>query len=309
MVVLAVQAAGELAGGRAGPRVVAFVQQHQLAAAMEHRAGLRRLDLERQAGRLVRIGIVQHDQAVGLAQAELGPRCERGVGAIEHEWMVELAAREPLGILVHRIGSEHLRLAADPRQRALELDREARRRHAGPGRQQREGARLAAALDRPHDVAHRDVAHQGRQHLGMVRGEIVEARLCQAPDLAVAQRRHAARALGVRQQRHLADNVAGRDLGDQRRAAFDRVVVVVTEHAEAAAGHEIDGVGRFTLVEQGRAAGQDQRRELALDCRHAGGVEVGEEGGAQQRLPQPQPGRIPVRLDNVHRRLIGRRAP
>ena len=103
MVVLAVHPAGQQRRRRAGARIVAFVQQHQLAAAMEHRAGLRRLDLERQLGRQVVVGVAHHHQAVGLAQAELGPRREAGIGAIEHERRFHLAAREPFGLLVQRI--------------------------------------------------------------------------------------------------------------------------------------------------------------------------------------------------------------
>ena len=56
VMMLAVQAAGELAGRRARLGIVALVQQHQLAAAMEHGARLRRLDLERQPGGLVVVG-------------------------------------------------------------------------------------------------------------------------------------------------------------------------------------------------------------------------------------------------------------
>ena len=52
---------------------------------------------------------------------------------------------------------------------------EARRRHVRSARQDGEGARLAAPLGRPHGVAHGDVAHQRRQHLGMKRRQRVEA--------------------------------------------------------------------------------------------------------------------------------------
>ncbi len=143
----------------------------------------------------------------------------------------------------------------------------------------------------------------------MVPGERVEALLRQAPDLAVAQRRDAARPLAVRQQRHLADDVAGRDLGNQCRPALGDIVLVMAEHAEAAARHDIDRIRRLALMEQRGAAGQHQQNELALDGGHAGRVEIGEQRSAQQRLPQPQPGRILVRLDEAHSGLIPRSAP
>ena len=105
------------------------------------------------------------------------------------------------------------------------------------------------------------------------------------------KRRDAARALAVRQQRHLAHDVAGRDLGHQDRLV-GAVLVLVPEHAEAAAGHDIDGVGRLALAEQRRAAGQHEQRQLALDRGHAVVVEIGEQGRAMQRPAQPQARRV-----------------
>ncbi len=142
---------------------------------------------------------------------------------------------------------------------------ETRRRHVGAARQQREGARLAAALGRPHGIAHGDVAHQRRQHLGMERRQSVEAAAGEPPHFAVAQRRDAARALAVRQQRHLAHDVAGRDLGHQDRLV-GTVLLLVPEHAQAAAGHDIDGVGRLALANKGAPPGStssDSSRSMA----------------------------------------------
>ena len=156
--------------GRAGRRIVAFMQQHQLAAAMEHRAGLRRLDLERHHGRPVVVAAAHHDQAVGLAQAELGPFRRRRVGAVEHERRFHLAAREPFRILV-RANSGPSIWTWLPMRPSAPASSTAKRADgtSGPARQDGEGARLAAALGRPHGVAHGDVAHQRRQHLGMKR--------------------------------------------------------------------------------------------------------------------------------------------
>ncbi len=74
VMVLAIQAARQQRRGRAGLGIVALVQQHQLAAAMEDGVDLGGLDLEGQPGRQVVVGVADHDQAVGLPQAELRPR-------------------------------------------------------------------------------------------------------------------------------------------------------------------------------------------------------------------------------------------
>jgi hypothetical protein len=95
----------------------------------------------------------------------------------------------------------------------------------------------------------------------------------------------------MRQQGHLADDVAGRDLGHQDRLV-GAALVLVSEHAEAAAGHDIDRVGRLALAEQWRAARQHQQRQLALDCRHAVRLEVGEQRCPLQGLAQALPCRV-----------------
>jgi hypothetical protein len=59
---------------------------------------------------------------------------------------------------------------------------------------------------------------------------MLRIRAGKTPHFAVAQRRNAARAHGVRQQRHLADDVAGRDLGDQA-GLLRCIALVVAEHA------------------------------------------------------------------------------
>ena len=142
MVVLAVEAARQHGRGRAGRRIVAFMQQHQLAAAMEHRAGLRRFDLERHHGRPVVVAAAHHDQAVGLAQAELGPFRRRRVGAVEHERRFHLAAREPFRILVERIRDR----ASGPGCRCGRARRPAARRNAPTARRARSaGWRRCAA--------------------------------------------------------------------------------------------------------------------------------------------------------------------
>ena len=133
--------------------------------------------------------------------------------------------------------------------------------------------------------------------------QLVEAAARQPPDLAVAQRRDAARALAVRQQRHLADDVAGRDLGHQDRL-LGAVLVLVAEHAEAAAGHDIDGVGRLALAEQRRAARQHEQAELLFDRRHAVRLEIGEQWRALQRLAQPQSCGILDWRDDAHPSVI-----
>ncbi len=136
----------------------------------------------------------------------------------------------------------------------------------------------------------------------------VEAAAGEPPDLAVAQCRDAARALAVGQQRHLADDVTRRDLGDQDRLVED--LLLVAEHAEAAARHQVDRVGGLALVEQRCAARQDKQRQLALDRRHACRVEVGEQRRTLQRLAKTQPGRFLGRRDVAHPPLlIGRAFP
>ncbi len=113
----------------------------------------------------------------------------------------------------------------------------------------------------------------------------------------------------MRQQRHLADDVAGRDLGHQDRFV-GAVLVLMAEHAEAAAGYDIDGVGRLALAEQRRAARQHQQRQLALDRCHAFCIEIGEQGRELKRLAQSQPCGVFARRDDAHPSLlIGRSCP
>ena len=156
---------------RPGRRVMAFVQQDQLATAMEDGAGWHALDLERDAGRLIVVGIAHHHQAVGLAKAELGPGRQGGVGSVKDEGGIHLASREPVGLAALRFRSQHLHLIADAAQRRRQQHREAGRRNIGPGWEQGEGTRLAPPLGRSHGVAQRNVAHQGRQNLRVVSGE------------------------------------------------------------------------------------------------------------------------------------------
>ena len=279
------------------------MQQHQLAAPVEHRAALRRLDLERHPGRRVVVGIAHHDQAVGLAQAELGPRGQGRVGAVEHERRFHLAAREPLGLLVERFGSQHLHLGADAAERIGQHHRESRRGNVGAARQQREGARLAAPAGSVLRIARHDAAHQRRQDLGMVRGKGVEAGLGQPPDLAVAQRRHAAGTFALRQERHFADQIARRDLGDQHGLA-GIAGLVMAKDPERAARNDIDGVGRLALAEQRRAAGQHQQGQLVLDGGQGFGGEVGEQRCLLQHLLQSQPGGILAGHGETHPAVI-----
>ena len=105
----------------------------------------------------------------------------------------------------------------------------------------------------------------------MLRRQGVEIGPRQSPNLAVAQRRDAAGALAFGQQRHLAHDVAGRDLGDQARLLD--FGFVVPEDAEAAARHQIDGIGGLAAAEQRDAAGQGEQLQLALDRSQAPGVE------------------------------------
>ena len=143
----------------------------------------------------------------------------------------------------------------------------------------------------------------------MKRRQLVEAAAGEPPHFAVAQRGDAPRALAVRQQRHLAHDVAGRDLGHQDRFV-GAVLLLVAEHAEAAAGHDIDGVGRLALAEQRRAARQHEQRQLALDRRHAFFIEIGEQGREVERLAQSQPCGVLARRDDAHPSLlIGRACP
>ena len=137
----------------------------------------------------------------------------------------------------------------------------------------------------------------------MVGGEGVEAALGQPPDLAVAQRRDAARALALGQERHLADQIARRDLGDQHRLA-GVARFVMTKDPERAARHDIDGVGGFALAEQRRAPGQHQERQLVFDGCQDFGSEVGEQRSLLQHLLQPQPGGILARHGETHPPVI-----
>jgi len=105
------------------------MQQHQFATAVKNRARSRRLDFERNPGRMVVVGATDHDQAVGLAQAELRPRRERCVGTVEDEGRFHLAAGEPFGLLILRVRAQHLDLGPEAAEGSSEQDREPRRRY------------------------------------------------------------------------------------------------------------------------------------------------------------------------------------
>ena len=142
MVMLAVEAARQHRRGRAGRRIVAVVQQHQLAAAVEHRAGLRRFDLEGQRGRPVVVGAAHDDQAVGLAQAELGPlrRRRRRRGRARTTSSSRSARTTPVPRVANR------RPASGPGRRCGRARRPAARRSAPTARPGRPaGVRRCAA--------------------------------------------------------------------------------------------------------------------------------------------------------------------
>ena len=88
-------------------------------------------------------------------------------------------------------------------------------------------------------------------------------------------------------------------LGHQQRLV-GAVLVLVTEHAEAAAGHDIDGVGGLRPGGTTGAARQHQQRQLALDGRHAVRLEVGEQRRALQGPAQPLSCRVLAGRDDAH---------
>ena len=119
-----------------GLRIVALVQQHQLAAAMEHRARSappRSRTAAWSAGRRRRCA-PRPGSRPGAGRAR-SIRRRRRVGAIEHEGRFHLAAREPFRILVQRIRAR----ASGPGCRCGRARRPAARRSAPTARPARLG--------------------------------------------------------------------------------------------------------------------------------------------------------------------------
>ena len=159
----------------------------------------------------------EQEDAIGLAQALMRPGAVGRVAAIEHDIMRRFKRVEPFGVLLGRAHIQHRSAHAHFAQRIGQAIGNGRIRHVvlqghdGKGL----GPRIAGIVAGGGLEPSHQHLHQIQHHLGMARGQCLEALRADAQQFGVAQR-HQLRGMIIvaRDQRHLAHGLARRDMGD-----------------------------------------------------------------------------------------------
>ena len=204
-------------------------------------------------------GLGDDDDPIGLAGAEIIGLRQLGT-AQEHMIVEGFGPGEPAARMAAALGLDGEHAKAEPSRLGGEAGRDrddvdlARHRQEGhrPGLDMRHppGIRVAEASGK--DAAKLD--HQLRRFLD----DPQEPVMAELQELAIAQRPDRRRARGARQQRHLADALAGADEGDEARLALAAGDI----DAERPREQDIEAVRRIAGLEQ-RPPGT-QRQPLAF---------------------------------------------